>query len=115
MKIRPGLMRSVITIQEQSATKNSFNQQVNTWTDLHTDIRARKILKKGDEKKEGSGDIAARSTTFKIRYIRGLTTDHRIVEGANVYDILYIDNVGERCRELDIECENVSRKSTTGR
>lgn len=109
--IQAGLQRLRIRIF-QRAPRDDFGSGSSDV--LLYEMKARKIHKKGDEKIATSGQIGIETFDLKIRYRPNITQDCYITSGNDVFDIIAINNINEKNRELLVTCQNVSRRETVG-
>ena len=116
--MRAGLMRAIVTVETPAPDSNALNEIGDTWVAVpdYSGIHARKRFVRGSEQALPSGEVGLTVTEFWVRYKPGHGIDNscRVVEGAIVFDVQTVDNVGNRNRELRLVCRELSRKATTG-
>ena len=95
-------MRQQVTIQAYRKSRDSYGAEVETWTDLHTGVWASVEPLIGREYMAAKQLTADVSHKIRIRYIKGLSPEMRIVWGTRYFEIVSIINVQERNRELVI-------------
>jgi len=67
-----------------------------------------KIITEGGREFYAAQKMNAEVTAvFQIRYFPGLTVKHRILYGSRVFNILFINNVGERNEEYLVSAKEV--------
>ena len=104
--MKAGPLRQRVTIQEKSASQNTYGEEVITWTDLATVWAAVEPLT-GREFLEGKQITAEVSTRIRIRYRSGITPEMRVEFGSIVYDIHSIIHLEEREREIHLICQEI--------
>ena len=88
----------IVTIQQRTATRDSFGGEVVTWVDLAT-AWARVTPRSAREQFENDANVTIASTTavFRIRYRGDLDVTMRVVyEDGSEWDIEGIVEVGRR-------------------
>lgn len=107
--MRAGRLRHVVTLERQSATKDSFGEVVDTWTTLGPPtVRAAKQPLNGKEYFAAGGENSEVTTRFRMRYqtaIADLNNSDRLVHGSDIYDIESVINQDGRNIELIIMCK----------
>lgn len=98
----PGELRTRVTLLERDVTVESGGFQVpdlltiaevwSKWTNVH-----------GSEAWIASSVQAESPATVLIRYLDGLDTSCVVQKGETVYEIVSIDNVGERSEYLEMK------------
>lgn len=104
--ISAGELTKKITIQVNTPVKQLDGSKKETWTTLKT-VWAKIITEGGKEFFTAQKLNAEVNAVFQIRYFSGLTVKHRILYGTRVFDVLYINNVGERNEEYLISAKEV--------
>ena len=106
-----GRLRHAIEIQTYTATKNSYGEQILTWSKFKSRY-AQKIESTGDEV-ENSGKVQQTQTrTFKFRYADGLTPDMRIKYHDQYYGITAITSDPRDTKFQIAVCEKQSETVT---
>jgi len=90
-----------IMIKEPTTSRNSYGEDVPTWSEVDTVFAAVEPLE-GRELFEAQHKITDVIVRFRIRYRDDVTTIMRIIYDSDTYNIKEIVNVGERDRELRI-------------
>ena len=103
--INPGAFDTKIEIQEVTETADGYGGVTQTWATIYN-VRADRNDKPAgsDEQYEGAINLAKLRTTYTIRHISGITPKNRILDGGDVYDILFIERLG-RNQHLKITTE----------
>lgn len=87
-----GRMDRQITIEQRSVSADAAGQQIETWTDLATEVWAEWIPASGREVFEAQQYNALSVASFRIHYRGDITrADHRIVYNGDTYDIVEAD------------------------
>ena len=87
----------IVTIQQRTATRDSFGGEVVTWVDL-ADVWARVTPQSAREQFRNESNIeqASNTTAFRIRYRGDLSETMRVVHDGHEWDIEGIVEVGRR-------------------
>lgn len=103
--MRSGNLDRTIVLEAYTQTGvNEYNEPILTWTTLAT-VRAQLIQAKTDEFLAGSSGVIDRQiVAFRIRWLSGLTAEHRVSYDSKVYDIKELTEIGRR-RGLELRCE----------
>jgi len=96
-------MRFRVAIQAKTDAKGSSGQPVGTWATRKT-VWAGIDPLKGTELFTAQATEAAHEVVFNIRYLAGVTVEHRISWDSRTFDIKSVVNVGNRNRELILYC-----------
>jgi SPP1 family predicted phage head-tail adaptor len=104
--INPGNLRHKITIQEKVLTSNEHGYEVEQWQDWMT-VWASKSGLSGREYYAAASIQSENDVIYKIRYVQGVNSDMRIVEGTNTYDIKSVVDKDGRKKELFITVTEV--------
>lgn len=104
--MKAGDLRQRVTIQNKTAVRNSYGEEVITWVDLATVWAAVEPLR-GREFLDGKMITPETTTRIRIRFRDGVSPEQRVVFGSKNYDILAIVHVEERERELHLMCQEI--------
>lgn len=104
--MRAGQLRQRVTIQEKSVTRNSYGEEVITWSDVATVWASVEPLS-GREFLDAQRAGAEVTTRIRIRYRSGIAPEMRVTYGDHVYDIKAVIDVEERHREIQLMCREV--------
>lgn len=99
-----GTFDKLISIEQQSATRDTFNQKVSTWNNF-AQIWARIEPLNGREFISRSGEAAKATHKITGWWIDGVLPSHRITYGARTFDILHVSSPQGREREIEMVCE----------
>lgn len=108
--MRAGRLRSVITIQTFTATRNELNDVVKSWTTFAT-IRADVEPERGGEGFVSRQTLSTQPVLIRARYLPGVTAGMRVLHGSQTYTINSVVNVAARGRAMELHCE-VSNAAT---
>lgn len=103
--MRAGQLDRTIQIQSFSNTVNDYGTPVMTWTDLAT-VRAQIVQQSTDEFLATHGETDSFAAVFRIRWLAGVTTDHRVSYGGKFLNIREVKEIGRR-KGLELRCEEV--------
>ncbi len=96
--ISAGELTKKITIQVNNPTKQPNGSKLPVWSNLKT-VWSNIVTEGGKEFYTAQKLNSEVTAVFHIRFFSGLTTQHRILYGTRVFDILFVNNVGERNEE----------------
>ena len=105
--MRPGQLRQLVKIQENTPTKDAQGGIVDTWSDVWS-RRVQIMSLRGTELLDN--DVIRGTATFKItlRYLDGLTVLHRIKYGSRIFEINHIGNFMERNKWYELMCTELT-------
>ncbi len=99
--MRAGTLRHRIAIEQVTVSKDARGQKVETWTVIARPL-ANVSQTAGREAVQAAQVNAEATWAVTMRFVPGITTEHRIRFGDRVLEILSVINVGHRDRELEI-------------
>lgn len=103
--MRSGKLRDIITIQSRTTAKDSFGQPIVTWADFAASIYA-KITSVAIREEEAAQSLRnPQRFEIEIRYVAGIDATMRVKFGTRIFNILGVDNLDMRCREMLLTCE----------
>lgn len=104
--INPGEFKHKITIQEYVDTVDVDNIPIQTWTDVLV-TKAKVTNVRGDEYLKAIGTGVSIDKTFYIRYSKSveITTDSQILYNGKVYNVVYVNNVMDLNKYIEIKAE----------
>jgi SPP1 family predicted phage head-tail adaptor len=102
--MQAGKLRHRIVIQEKSVTRDEYNAEVITWTEVDTVWASVEPLS-GREFLEGRLVEATVSHRITIRYLSGITPEMRVLWGSRVFDVEAILNIEERDKMMVLMCQ----------
>lgn len=91
-----GAMDRRVTIQAKADTQSADGLPVETWTNAYTNVPAQRKYGTGGEKEDEGQQVNHQKADYICKYVSGITTEHRIVEGSLVYEIESIEEIGRR-------------------
>jgi SPP1 family predicted phage head-tail adaptor len=103
---KPGELRHIVNIESPSAQPQSASGAWSNqpWTVFAAGLRAR-IEPTGGSEKYGAGAMIAQSTHIvNLRYYPGIVPKMRVNFQGRFFDILNVNNIDERNRELQLSC-----------
>lgn len=100
----PGSMRDLLQIERPVKTRNSFGEDVVTWTLVATVWANVRAMSGAEMERVQQRWALAR---FKVRtwYMAGIEREYRILWGTRVLDILDAEDPGGLQRELVMTCQ----------
>lgn len=101
--MRAGQLRYLVTLQEvtgTTVTAAGTPQQV--WSDM-TMARAERVDQTMQEFIRNAGAVDETAMVFRLRYIDGITTAHRLVFDGQPYSIRAVVPIGRR-KDLELRC-----------
>ena len=99
--LKAGDLDKRVTIQAPTETRDAGGAVVVTWVDVATvwaaiePLRGRELIAAQAEASEVSGKI-------RLRYLSGITSKHRVVYGARIFDVVAPVNPKERGEALEL-------------
>lgn len=102
--MRAGKLRHLVTVDQRSATPDTYGEPAQTWTPLYTNQPASIEPLSGRELINAQAVQSDVTHRVRMRYVSGIETKHRIVFGTRVLDIRAIRNVDERGIEWEMLC-----------
>ena len=103
--MRAGKLDQTIVIERRQDSLGPYGEQHVTWLPVAT-MRAQIVKGSTEEFIRGQGATTETSIVFRMRWLDGLTTEHRVTYDCAAYSIREIKELGRR-RGLDIRCEAV--------
>ncbi|MCB0070019.1 MAG: phage head closure protein [Caldilineaceae bacterium] len=114
MSYRAGRLRTPVTIQNRTITRDALGQAIESWATVAT-VRAEVRPTGGQERMVGGGDVPLATVTHRItmRYRDDVTPLSRLLVDGRVFDVEAADpqNVG---RKDMLICRCVERVGDTG-
>lgn len=104
--MRSGKLDRSITIQTFSSTVDADGTPVEAWATFAT-VRAQIVQASTDEFLAGYGETDKTAIIFRIRWLEGVTTDHRVQYDGKDLNIRELKEIGRR-KGLEIRCEVLS-------
>lgn len=104
MKTTVGVLRHRVTLQDYTSVKNALGQPRPTWADVET-YCAEVVQLSGRELTNALQRKPEVSVRVTMRYVAGVTPSKRLKFGDRILTIAWVDNVDNRCRWLNIYCE----------
>ena len=85
-----GKLRSRVSIEGQSITRNTYGEEIRSW-DEEFKLWGNKIAIRGDTLVRSQQMNLDAQYQYQLRYDSRLTTKHRIRENGSLYDVVWID------------------------
>jgi SPP1 family predicted phage head-tail adaptor len=104
--VQAGKLRHRVIIQQRASGENAYGEPNGAWGTWKT-VWAEVAPTSGVEREQDQQTSAVTSHRVTVRYINGLTTDHRILFGTRVLGIHEIVNTDERNIEQVLRCSEV--------
>jgi SPP1 family predicted phage head-tail adaptor len=105
--MRAGELDKKVTIQYPAKTKNSFNEDVETWTDLATNIWCSIEPVSGGERWLSQERVSEATFKMKMRYRANLNSTMRAKYKNRYFQFLAVLNLNEDSKELLIPAKEV--------
>lgn len=93
--MRAGIMDRRITVQHYTTVDDGYGNEIPTWADLAT-VWASVQQESGREFIQASAITPERRVVFRIRWIDGITTTHRVIYEGRQHDIHQVREIGRR-------------------
>lgn len=103
-----GQMRERVSIQEDSATVDTFGQSVANWVDRASNVLASVEDLGGAETYRAGKVQTGKAYRLTIRYLPWLTANHRLVWGERTLEIDSVRNPDNRRRFHEILCREAA-------
>lgn len=107
--MRAGSLDRTIVIQCQyvdgATSPDRYGATTGTWQ-RHARVRAQKLEHAVSNREGARGNTTEAGITFRIRWIPGVTLDHRVLFELRAFKIVGITEIGRRVG-LDLMCERV--------
>lgn len=106
--MRAGQLRQRVTIQQGTAAKDEYGEDILTWSTFAT-VWARVEPLKGDEflAARQAAAVAMLDTRITIRYVSGVTPEMRVSYDGNLYNIEAVIDPDERHIEMQLMCKRI--------
>ena len=102
MALRAGLLNKRVTIESATETRDSFGEPDKIWSTFATRWASIQY-EEGREFFAAGADRTERPALIRMRHTSGITEKMRVVHGSTVFQILAVENVGERGEETRIK------------
>lgn len=104
--MRAGQLDRKIQIQTFGNTVDEYGTPVETWTDFGSPVRAQIVQQSTDEFLATYGETDNFAVVFRIRWMTGVTTNHRVIYDGRNLNIRETKEIGRR-KGLELRCEEV--------
>lgn len=105
--MRAGRLRNEATIQQTTPTRSSSGAAVDAWTSFVASWWCELVQVSGGEAFRGRQVHANADSVAIGRYASGVTPQMRLTHGGKTYQILAVNDVEKRERELRLELREV--------
>ena len=103
--MRAGKLDRTIIIQTFGSTVDDYGTPTESWTAFAT-VRAQIVQASTDEFLAAFGETDKTAIIFRVRWLDGVTTDHRVVYEGKALNIRETKELGRR-QGLELRCEEV--------
>ena len=104
--IRAGQKRHSVIIQKRTDSRGVTGEVVPSWSTYKTRrFEVRRLS--DDERFSAMREEATATHSFDGRYTSGVTPLHRLSFDSRTFDIVAVNNIGERNRRLEIKAREV--------
>lgn len=106
--MKAGTLRHSVTIKRPVATTNSYGEQTLSWVPVATNLRVG--ISPSTSKEEVDGRQIEHEITHQVRmrYRDDIGPTMRLYYGLRILEIRSVINVGERNREIRLQCVEVN-------
>jgi SPP1 family predicted phage head-tail adaptor len=101
-----GALRHRVTVKQRTITQNSIGEPVKTWSD-YLSANANIEPLRGKEFIEGIASQSQVTHKVRLRYRTGIVPTMRVYFCGRMMEIMYVINVGERNREINLFCKEL--------
>jgi len=105
--MRAGNLDRTIEIQSRSTGIDPYGVPIDVWTTFAT-MRAQKLENTTDDREGAPGDITDTVITVRMRWLDGVTLEHRVNYAGQAFKITRIKEIGRRVG-LDVTCERIGK------
>jgi head-tail adaptor len=103
--MRAGNLDRVIRIERSFIALDLYGVPFTAWT-LFATMRAQKLENAVSDREGARGDTTDNIIAFRMRWIDGVTLEHRVSYEGQTFKIMTIKEIGRRVG-LDVTCERV--------
>lgn len=98
-----------IVIESRSVTRSESGEETETWATFAT-VWARKQPMTGREfySAGGAQNVPAETARFTVRWLTGITAQHRVVEGGKTWNIRNVAELGRK-EGLELTAEAIAQ------
>jgi len=104
--MRGGRLRKQIVIETPAESQGGAGEVTNSWATFAT-VRAELITQTAREALKSDQILGIQYTTFRIRYLTGITTKMRVLYNSRYFDIESAPNMFGRDREINLYCKEI--------
>lgn len=103
--MRAGNLDRTIAIESFASGVDDYGTPTEQWSTFAT-VRAQLVQASTDEYQRAYGEGANTATIFRIRWLDGVTVEHRVCYGGRYLNIREVKEIGRR-KGLELRCEEV--------
>jgi len=100
----PGQLDRKVTLKTKSEVIAASGERVPSWTNLATDIPAKKVEISGKETNANGQEYATGAVVFTVRWRNNLTSTGRVTYESTEYNVIFTREIGRK-RYLDLITE----------
>ena len=100
--MRAGKLRRLVSIEQPIRTADASGEMVATWSVFAANLYAEVTPLSGNEKLQAQQINASVTNKVTIRYLPGIDPAMRVVYGTRNLQIVNVQNVNERDREIEL-------------
>lgn len=104
--IQAGSLVHEIVIQQRGDTRNAYGESIPSWSQYSATYAHLENLT-GSELEQAAQINSRINTRFKVRWDSGIRATMRIVYKSRNYNIIYVNNVDERDKYMELLCERL--------
>lgn len=101
--MEPGDLRHRVTLQRRVSTRDAIGGEIYTWVDERTVWGAAEPLT-GRELLAAQAKHAEITMRFRVRYMRDVTSNWRLIWEGAIYNILSVTDIDARHWQLELDC-----------
>lgn len=101
--MRAGDLDRLVRLEQNTPTRSPTGAEVDSWG-LVAEIWARRMDGRGREFFSGAEVTGEAATVFRIRWRADVRAAMRIVDGSDIWDIQFTQEIGGRQEGLDVAC-----------
>jgi SPP1 family predicted phage head-tail adaptor len=101
--MRTGKLRNLAKIQQNTPTRDTAGGEIAAWADFVSSWWCDLVGVKGGEMYRGRVVHAQADYQASGRYVAGVTAKMRVTLGSRTFDVMAVENVDNRGRELQLD------------
>ena len=104
--MKAGALDRLVEFQAMAVTVNDAGTRVEAWSTVAT-VRAQRIEPSTREALANGVETTTARTVYRVRFLPGITTDLRLVDGSDAFNVVAIREQGRR-RGLDLDVVRIA-------